>query len=171
MTPPASFAGDSDALRIELVDQREPAIAQQLHAVLLLAHAQEARQLGVTHLVPMARTPQDIQASTHFHLAAFCGDEIVGAVTLGPDDEGDQVSVVMLVVHPNYQRQGIARRLMQEALRRGAGQVFSVCTAAANVPALALYRDLGFAVYRRGTLEPEALALVKLRRLPSDSRR
>ena len=166
MTPTAIDVGDSSLLRIEVVDQRELAVARQMHAVLLLAHAQEARQLGVQNFVPMARTAEDLQGSANFHLAAFHGDELVGAVILGADDEGDQISVVTLVVHPSHQRRGIARRLMCEALHRGAGQVFSVCTAAANAPALALYRGLGFVVYRHGTLGPDALALVKLRRPP-----
>jgi hypothetical protein len=41
--------------------------------------------------------------------------------------------------------------------------VFSVTTAAKNGPALALYHGLGFSEYRRGTLGPEAIEMVKLR--------
>jgi len=41
--------------------------------------------------------------------------------------------------------------------------VFSVSTGAINSPALALYREFGFVVYRRGAIGLEALELVKLR--------
>ena len=68
------------------------------------------------------------------------------------------------MVHPSAQRQGIARALMQDALRRGAGMVYAVATGAANAPALALYRELGFVAYRQGSMGTAQLALLKLRR-------
>lgn len=170
MSLPTSGHGDPGTLRIEPLDPRDPPIARQLLEVLSLAHAQEARQLRVKNVLPMARTAEDIQASTHFHFGAFSGSALVGAVSIGPDEEEiGQISIDTLVVHPNHQRQGIARRLLQEVLRRGEGRVFSVCTGAANAPALALYRGFGFTVYRHGTLGPDALALVKLRRAPGDA--
>ena len=151
-------------MHIEPLAHHEPAVAQQIHAVLLLAHAQEARLLQVSDFVPMARRPEDIQASGDYFLGALRGDTLLGCLGLGPDDEPGQISIAALVVHPAHQRQGVASALMAEALRRGAGMVLSVATAAKNAPALALYRGLGFVDYRRGTLGPEALEIVKLRR-------
>lgn len=90
----------------------------------------------------------------------------MGALCIGPDDEPDQLQIITLAVHPDHQRQGIARRLMRDALQRGAGLVFSVVTGAANRPALALYQDLGFMVCRQGVLDESGIALVKLRRAP-----
>ena len=133
-----------------------------------LAYAQEAALLQVQqklqHFVPLDTTVEDLQRSVEFHLGAFAGDTLLGVVTVGPDDEPDQLCIGMLVVHPSAQRQGIARALMQDALRRGEGMVFTVATAAANSPALALYRELGFVAYRHGSIGAEQLALVKLRR-------
>ena len=148
---------------IEPLAHRELPVAQKIHAVLLLAHAQEARVLQVTDFVPMARTPEDIQASDGYFLGALRGETLLGCLGLGPDDEPGQISIASLVVHPAHQRRGIARALMAEALRRGAGLVLSVATGAKNTPALALYRGLGFVEYRRGTLGPQALEIVKLR--------
>ena len=99
-----------------------------------------------------------------FHLGAWSGDTLQGVVSVGPDDEPDQLCIGMLVVHPSAQRQGIARALMQDALRRGAGMVYAVATGAANAPALALYRELGFVAYRHGSMGTAQLPLVKLRR-------
>ena len=157
------------ALHIEPIDPRDLLIARQIHAVLLLAHAQEAMLLQIRHAHGLEQTPEDIQASTEVYLGAFRGGDrggaLVGAVSLRPDDEPAQINVAALVVHPQYQRQGIGRALMLEALRRGKGTNFSVATGVHNLPALALYRSLGFVEYRRGILEAEAIELVKLRRL------
>ena len=159
---------DTPDVTIQPLDHRDPVSAEHIHAVMKLAYAQEARLLGVREFAPMQRSVQDIQAGGEFYLGAFSGDELLAALSIGPDDEPGQLLICALVVHPAAQRQGIGRLLVQDALRRGAGLVFAVSTAAANGPALALYRSLGFVDYRHGTLGAEALALVKLRRDPSD---
>ena len=155
-------------MRIEMLDHRDLAVATAIHRVLTLAYAQEAELLQVRHFAPLARTPEDIQSSTEYHLGALRGQELIGALSVGPDDEPGQINIASLVVHPRFQRQGIGRSLVIEALRLGNGAAFSVSTGARNAPALALYRQLGFVVYRRGTLGPEAIELVKLRRARTD---
>ncbi|WP_130429930.1 GNAT family N-acetyltransferase [Rivibacter subsaxonicus] len=154
--------------RIEPLDHREPALASRIHAVLMLAYAQEAKLLQVRHFAPLDRTVEDIRSSREFFLGALRDQELLGVVGIGPDDEPGQICIASLVVHPAHQRQGIARALMLEALRRGEGMVFSVSTGAQNAPALALYRELGFVDYRWGTIGAEQLALVKLRRPPTN---
>ena len=49
-------------------------------------------------------------------------------------------------------------------MRRGESMAFCVSAAADNAAALALYRGLGFVAYREGTLGPDRLAMLKLRR-------
>jgi ribosomal protein S18 acetylase RimI-like enzyme len=150
--------------RIEPIDARELPVARAIHAVLLLAHAQEARLLKVKEFVPMARTPEDLQRCNALFLGALRGDKLLGCLSLVPDDdEPGQIGIGALVVHPAEQRRGIARQLVSEALRRCAGQVVSVTTGLLNAPALALYREFGFTEYRRGTLGAEELVVVKLR--------
>jgi ribosomal protein S18 acetylase RimI-like enzyme len=53
---------------------------------------------------------------------------------------------------------------MLKALEGRDHAVFAVATPALNTPALSLYRSLGFVEYRYGTLGPEGVGLVKLRR-------
>lgn len=151
-------------LRILPIDHHEPGVARQIHALLRQAHAQEAQRLGLQAPTGGAQSAKQIQSSNAFYLGAFDGEAFVGAVSLAPDDEPDQVGIAMLCVAPAHQRQGIGRSLIVEALRRGTAMAFSVSAAADNAAALALYRGLGFVVYRRGTLGPEQLAMVKLRR-------
>ena len=152
------------AFVIQPLNHRRRTVAKQIHAVMRLAYAQEAKLLQVQHFAPLDTTVDDLQRSAEFHLGAWSGNTLLGAVSVGPDEEPDQLCIGMLVVHPSAQRQGIARSLMHDALQRGAGMVFTVATGAANAPALALYRELGFVVYRHGSIGAEQLALVKLRR-------
>lgn len=147
------------------LDHCDVAVAVQIHAVLMAAHAQEAVWLQVRKFAPLSRTVADIQAETGLYLGAFADGHLAGALAFAPDDgEPGQYLVSALVVHPSQQRRGIARALLQQALRLGAGEAFAVATGASNAAALALYRSLGFVEYRRGTIGPQALPLVKLRR-------
>ena len=107
----------------------------------MLAYAQEAKLLQVEHFAPLDRTPEDIRTSSEYYLGALHGNVIVGSLSLGSDDEPDRINIASLVVHPEYQRQGIGRSLLTEALRRGEGMTFSVSTGAKNTPALALYGE------------------------------
>lgn len=152
--------------RVEPIDQRELSVARAIHAVLLLAHAQEARLLQVEDFEPMAQAPEDLQQGDAVFLGALRGNELLACVSLVPDDEPGQIAIGTLVVHPTEQRRGLARALVTQALQRCAGQPVSVTTAVLNAPALALYRGLGFVEYRRGTLGAEAIEVVKLRRVP-----
>ena len=150
-------------VRIEPLNHQDPVVAARIHAVLILAYAQEAQLLQVKHFAPLDRTPEDVRTSTEYFLGALQEDQLLGALSLGPDDEPNQINIGSLVVHPQHQRQGIGRSLLAAALRQGKGMTFSVSTGAKNTPALKLYREFGFVVYRHGTIGPEALELVKLR--------
>lgn len=149
---------------IALIDHRDSVVAQQIHAILIRAYEQEVSLIPEGHALPPARSVADIQSCNEYFLGAFVQDELVGTVSVGPDDEPGQISVESLVVRADHQRQSIGRKLMQEALRLGNNAAFSVVASEANTPALALYQSLGFTEYRRGTLGAESTPMVKLRR-------
>lgn len=159
----------ASTVRVEPLRHQDPAVAAQIHAVLLPAYAQEGRLLGVQHFPPMQRTAADIASGREFFLGAWSGRQLVGALSIGADDEPDQICIQTLVVHPNHQRQGVASALMREVLSRAEGLVLAVATGAANAPALALYGSFGFSIYRHGVVGADDLALVKLRR-PASAR-
>lgn len=154
---------------VTVINHRDPEAAQAIHRVLMLAYAQEAQLLEVKNFPPLQQTVADIQASDEFFLGSFDGHELLGVLSVRPDDEPGQINIASLVVHPAHQRRGVARALLTSASQRAAGAVFSVSTAAKNAPALALYQQFGFEVYRWGTLQrtagDDALELVKLRRI------
>jgi ribosomal protein S18 acetylase RimI-like enzyme len=73
----------------------------------------------------------------------------VGAGYLVLQRSAIKASVAKLVVAPARRRQGIGRRLLARAVELATAGRAQVCTLhvdAANAPALALYRSLGFAV-------------------------
>ena len=156
-------------IAVQTLDHRERLVAAEIHAVMSLAYVQEAALLGVQHFAPLQRTVQDIQAGAEFYLGVVQDRQLLGLLSVGADDERDQLLICTLVVHPRAQRQGIGRALVRDALRRGEGMVFAVSTGADNGPALALYRAQGFVAYRRGVMGPDAVAVVKLRRAPPDT--
>jgi ribosomal protein S18 acetylase RimI-like enzyme len=152
-------------MKVEILCHRQPAVATQIHTVLMLAYAQEAVLLGVKNFPPLKQTAADIQASDEFFLGSFQDQELRGVISVRPDDEPGQINIASLVVHPAHQRRGVARALLTDALQRAASATFSVSTAAQNAPALALYQQFGFEPYRWGTIGDDALELVKLRRI------
>ena len=150
------------AFRIEPVAQGALTIAEQLHAMQMLAYAQEAQLLGAVHFPPLERTVEEVRSSTEEFLAAFIGEAMVGAVSVWPDQEGMGLNIASLVVAPQFQRQGIGRRLMVTVLAAHGGREFTVQTGAKNIPALALYAQAGFVELRRWFVGRESLELVKL---------
>jgi ribosomal protein S18 acetylase RimI-like enzyme len=150
-------------IHIAQIDHREPAIAAKIRAILELAYEQEAIAMGSVRLAEYDETVDEIQGSNEFFLGAMEAGELLGSLSIGPDDELNQISISTLVVDPKHQRKGVGRMLLADALQRARGMVVSVCTGANNLPALRLYQEFGFTEYRRGSIGPENLALVKLK--------
>ena len=150
--------------RIERVDHSQLSVARQLHAVQMIAYAQEAKLLGAIYFPPLERTVDEVRATGESFLAAFIGNELVGAVSVWPDPEGIGMNIASLVVCPQFQRQGIGTTLVASVLaEHGNGEV-TVQTGSKNLPALSVYARAGFVEFRRWFVGREPLELVKLRR-------
>ena len=180
--PASGFAAtnneqDSEqAFEVTLLQHATPEVAAAIHHVWVPAYSQEAALLGVQHLPPLLQSVSDIQLSADLFYGAWHNDQLLGVISLGPDEDPQQLCINCLVVHPAHQRQGIARLLLQTLLHQAPAAVFVVSTAAANTPAMVLYGGFGFEVVRRGLVRLGAdhtaaaatsgtsLALVKLRR-------
>ncbi len=155
-------------LRIEAVDHSDVAIARQLHAVQMVAYAQEARLLGAIYFPPLERTVEEVRTGAEAYLAAFIGADLAGAIGIGPDPEGLGMTIASLVVAPRFQRRGIGAALTATVIAaHGSGEI-SVQTGAKNFPALALYAQAGFVELRRWLVGREPLELVRMRRAPTD---
>ncbi|MDO9093007.1 MAG: GNAT family N-acetyltransferase [Rubrivivax sp.] len=151
--------------RVARLDQREAAVALELHSLIQEAQAQESALLEQDAGESVVRSVADISNSPHLYLGVRSASGLlVGACSVGTDDEPGQLCIHVLVVHPLFQRRGVASAVLQHIFRQGPGLNFAVVAAQANASALALYTGLGFVPYRWGTMGPAELALVKLRR-------
>ena len=171
---PTAESRPADALCVAPLQHHVPAVAEAIIAVLQPAYAQESQLLGVTDFPPLQRTAIDVAASDDFHLGAWLSGTLAGVLALGRDDDPDQLCIGTLVVHPQYQRRGVARALMLALLQRTTGMQLAVATGQANAPALALYAAFGFVAYRHGAAgspDGQQIPLVKLRRLAATEQR
>ena len=151
-------------ISLSSIDHRIPVVAQQIHAIRMSAYTQEAKLLGVSRFPPLERRVDDILASTEEFIGAFDNKTLSGVLSMCADEEGKGVNISSLVVHPHHQRRGLGQALVRAATDRHHALELTVQTAAANVPALALYARFGFKEYRRWSSGNEPLKLVKLSR-------
>lgn len=129
-----------------------------LLAVQRTGYAVEAELLGVESLPPQHHTIDDLRGE-----GIWVAEDDHGAITgiLGLE-HGRELRISRLVVRPDRMRRGIGRALAEHALVLGDGSPVRVGTAAANIPALRLYRALGFAPVVRKMLD-DSLPYIELR--------
>lgn len=150
---------------VQPLETRDVSVAQAVQAIFVGAHLQEAAEIGAPATASLqGRSVDEIMNSAEFYLGAHGHGELLGVLTVGPDAEAGQVALTALVVSPKHQRRGVGSALVQQALDRGPGLVFSVTAGANNLPAMALYKSLGFVEYRWGHMGEAQLPMVKLRR-------
>jgi ribosomal protein S18 acetylase RimI-like enzyme len=157
-------------LLLSSIDHRTHVVAQQVHAVRMAAYKQEAELLRVARFPPLEKQIDDILNSSEEFLGAFENQTLAGVLSVCQDEEGRGLSISSLVVLPAQQRRGVGRALVTAMIERHHTSEFTVQTAAANAPALALYAEFGFKEYRHWALGSEPLELVKLRRAPAAAR-
>ena len=152
-------------VRIDSINAKDNAVARQIHELSALAHAQESAALGIPDrpLGEGVRTVAHIQHSNELFLGAMAQGQLIGTLSLGPDDEANQIAIATLLVHPAHQRQGLGSLLVAAALQRAQGYTLSVAAGLRNTAAIQLYERLGFVQYRRGLLGPDNIPFVKLR--------
>jgi ribosomal protein S18 acetylase RimI-like enzyme len=135
------------------------------------------RQRGVDkffHPHPLtAATAREIAnyAGKDLYFALVEGYEILGYGMLRGWDEGYDVPSLGIVIHPDIQRQGMGRLLMNflhvAALRRGAKKV-RIRVYRNNLAAIHLYRTLGYKLTPE-TSGPNLIGMLQLSNLPRES--
>ncbi|MBC7483311.1 MAG: GNAT family N-acetyltransferase, partial [Rhizobacter sp.] len=119
-------------IQTERLDHSDSKVAENILGLLVLAHAQEAELLQVADAPAFEQTLQGIRESARVFIGANRAGVLLGVVALAPDDEAGQISIAVLVVHPDHQRQGIARALLHYTLCQAANTIFSVVAAESN---------------------------------------
>ena len=156
-------------LRICEVDPRARSVAEQLHAVQMLAYAQEAALLGAIHFPPLERTVEDLQAAAETFHAAYFEDQLAGAISVEREAAGPRMNIASLVVAPAFQRRGVGARLLATVVQLHGEGDMTVQTGVKNLPALSVYRGAGFVEVRRWLVGREPLELVQLLRTANQS--
>jgi ribosomal protein S18 acetylase RimI-like enzyme len=144
----------------ELLDHLSKSVAIQIHEVFQRSYKVEASLLGIDDFPPLRRNASLIQSSDSQFLGQRIGGDL--AAVLEFTESGKDLSIDSLVVHPQYFRRGLASQLLQSILARDSWRYAYVDTAAANNPALQLYRKFGFSESKRWTTA-DGIEKVRLR--------
>lgn len=155
----ATHGPNRGARMLRTIDVHLRAEAEQLLQLQRRAYAQEAALINYPELPPLKETLEELMCCGETLLGSWQFSTLHAALGYMRDDEG--LTICRLVVDPPQQRQGLAGCLLQATLQAADGVPVNVCTAAANLPALALYQRWGFMPVRH-MLTPDGLALVLL---------
>lgn len=142
---------------IELLSHKGEDVAAEIHALFQAAYRVEAELIGATDFPPLRRACRDIRRSDTLFWGCRNSSGLTGVVEVRQDNSALQIS--SLAVVPALFRQGIGSGLVNHVLSALKWQTVEVQTAAANTPALGLYRRLGFCEQKRW-LAKEGIELV-----------
>lgn len=129
---------------IKQIDNKNPITAQKIRSVFQSSYAIEADllQVELADFPPLQRTlEQFIESDNYFY--AYFSDEKMAAVTEVKLNK-DSVHIQSMVVEPSFFRQGVAEKLIRYMFNTHLSPRYTVETGAANPPAIALYKKLGF---------------------------
>lgn len=142
---------------LHYLDLHDALQAAELLALQRLAYQQEAELIGYAQLPPLRESLPELMD---------CGERVlvwreagVLLAALGYLHDAQGLDICRLMVAPTAQRRGLGRRLLAELAKQQ--RPMRVMTAAANLPAIALYQQAGF-VLRREIVLPDGLKLVAL---------
>jgi len=149
---------------VVLLDHTDPATAAAIHAIRMAAYAQEAALLRADPFPPLERTVEDVRADPAQHYGAHLDGMLAGVVSLACGE--DVVDIESLVVAPACQRRGIGAALVRFSITHAGRRRLTVSTGVGNLPAVALYRSLGFAETGRRLVGPQPLEVAAFVRPP-----
>ncbi|MCR8843279.1 GNAT family N-acetyltransferase [Paenibacillus sp. SC116] len=119
------------------------AIAKQMLDVQIPSYQIEAELIDFYDIPQLKDTVETVMASNETFVGYFVEDELAAFISY--TDEGQVIDICRLVVHPNYFRKGIARKLVAHVLDEIAKyKKVIVSTGAKNAPAKQLYEQCGF---------------------------
>ena len=145
------------------IDSKSSEASDRIHAVQVAAYSQEALLLGVNSLPATERSSADIHLLAEFFIGAFSNGQLVGVIS-HKETPSAEIEICSLAVLPTFQRRGVARLLLRRVVSTSVDKSIVVSTASANVPALTLYHQEGFSIFRRSTAATLPLEMVHLRR-------
>lgn len=125
-------------MKIVAINQNESEVAKAIWHIMQLSYAQEATLIDATDFPPLGRTSLSIESDLGIYFGAFINNILSGVLHI------EKSHINSLVVHPEFQRQGVARKLIVNLSKLYKGKLVTVSTAQKNVPATSLYTRCGF---------------------------
>lgn len=146
-----------------------PGDASEILALQKLAFESEARFYDDWTIPPMTQTLEELKNDmpNQVFLKALSGDRIIGSIRARAESERCEIG--RLIVHPDYQGQGIGTRLLNE-IERYFPHVARFClfTGSQRESNLRLYRRNGYVVTHTKPLSPKVtLAFLEKANSPS----
>nr|WP_285890855.1 GNAT family N-acetyltransferase [Mesobacillus subterraneus] len=101
----------------------------------------EADLIGTDEIPPLKETFEQLQECGETFIGCYIEGRLAGAVSF--KKEGEVIDIHRMMVHPDYFRRGIARKVISKLEQIGCSEMI-VSTGAANTPAVEFYEKLGF---------------------------
>ncbi|CAM3378920.1 GNAT family N-acetyltransferase [Marinicrinis lubricantis] len=125
--------------QVQLTDQDQ---LEQLWYLQHIAYRLEAALIGFDQIPPLLENMDDLSKCKEIVYGIFAEEELIAALSYTIDN--NELDIARVVVHPDWHRKGMARRLLQHVFALYPEHLFSVWAAEKNTPACELYRSVGF---------------------------
>jgi ribosomal protein S18 acetylase RimI-like enzyme len=116
--------------------------AEEIRNVFQVSYKIEAKLLGARNFPPLSRSIQSFINSANAFYGFYTNKRLVAVLEM--KKEPDSMLIQSLVVHPDFFRRGIARKLIEFILQKFDSNQFTVETGKDNDPARKLYESFGF---------------------------
>ncbi|WP_345241939.1 GNAT family N-acetyltransferase [Pontibacillus salipaludis] len=141
--------------------------AQDAEAILRLqkeAYLQEAKRYNDYTIQPLTQTLDQVRADFEeaFILKYVHNNQVIGSARA--KKEGGTCHIGKVMVHPDFQKQGIGRALMNEIERKFAGCTFELFTGSKSRENIAFYEKLGYVGYKEEKLPREETVFLFMRK-------
>jgi len=124
-----------------------PNVAGEIRAVFQVSYAVEADLLNALDFPPLKRSLDNFLKSKTDFYGYFLNNELAAVIEIKSQKESTHLQ--SLVVDPFFFRKGIGQKLVNFAFDSYNTSQFSVETGLANLPAISLYKKLGFIETKR----------------------
>jgi ribosomal protein S18 acetylase RimI-like enzyme len=145
--------------QVRLANHWDETMADRIWSAFQISYRIEAALLGVDSFPPLERSRESIQKSNSYY---WCHENLSRlAGVLEVEETPSCFGICSLAVVPDFFRQGIASKLVSHVVLAANGKRVVVQTAKLNVPAISLYKKLGF-TEKRSWSSAENIELVSL---------
>ncbi len=127
---------------IQKLEHRVKINAEEIRNVFQVSYKIEAQLLGARNFPPLSRSIQSFINSANAFYGFYTNKQLVAVLEMKKEQES--MLIQSLVVHPDFFRRGIARKLIEFILQKSDSNQFAVETGKDNDPARKLYESFGF---------------------------